>query len=102
RALLESLFMDLTAAGTLRIGEASTAKLAADCAMWSRRSLCHCLLVGVAPTPLQVECVRTSRLRIAGPRPALGDETEEPEILAGEDAVEAWAKALEEVLRRWV
>jgi hypothetical protein len=46
--------------------------------------------------------VLVTRLRIDGPRPDLGDGDGELSEAEGDDALESWCHALEEVLRRWV
>jgi hypothetical protein len=68
----------------------------------ARRSLCHALVAGTDPAPLHAADVVTARLRVDGPRPALGDEDAAPTVPEAEDAAETWAAALEQLLRQWV
>jgi hypothetical protein len=43
-----------------------------------------------------------SRLRIHGPRPALGDQFSETAPVEGDDALESWSRTLEQMLQRWI
>jgi hypothetical protein len=102
RALLEILLREPIANGTARILRLSPASLAAHCTTLARRSLCRCLVVGTDPAPLHAADIIANRLRIDGPRPALGDDDETPAVPEADDAADSWARALEQVLALWV
>jgi hypothetical protein len=104
RDLLETVLREPITIGTAHVERLAPQAVAAECARWARRSLCHCLVVGAARAkpPLEAEETAVSRLVVDGPRPALGDGEEEPEVLEGEDPMESWGKALERLLQRWV
>jgi hypothetical protein len=103
RALLETLLRESIANGTTRVLRLLEGVLAAHCTEHTRRSLCECLVIGTDPQALHAADVRRTRLRIDGPRPAVGqddkDELSEPQT---EDAVAAWGAALENLLRSWI
>ncbi|HEY8505090.1 MAG TPA: hypothetical protein VIL46_10950 [Gemmataceae bacterium] len=72
------------------------------CERKARRSLCHCLAVGVEPPDFEAEGVVVSRLAIDGPRPAVADPDREPVVLEAEDALETWVATLHHLLQLWV
>ena len=102
RLLLQSLLMDEIANQTARVDRIAARELPRRCAELARRSLCHCLVVAPAPAPLRADDTITTRLALDGPRPALGDDTEEPVIPEADDAMESWGKTLEMILARWI
>jgi hypothetical protein len=102
RALLEILLREPIANGTARVLQLAPADLAAHCKALARRSLCRCLVMGTDPAPLHAAEVIATRLRIDGPRPALGDDDETPAVPDADDAAESWGRALEQVLARWL
>jgi hypothetical protein len=102
RALLETLLREPLANGTARLVRLAAKDLPAHCTALARKSLCHCLVIGTNPPPLRADDVAVARLRIDGPRPALGDGGEEPAVPEADDAAESWGRALERVLGRWV
>jgi hypothetical protein len=102
RDLLETVLSTPIANGHAHIGRVSLDQVARLCADWARRSMCHCLVLGPRPAPLEAEGTVVARLAVGGPRPALGDGASEPEVIEGEDPMESWGRALERVLQRWV
>jgi hypothetical protein len=102
RALVETLLEEPIKVGTVRVERLPPATVAARCEEWARRSLCHCLAIGVAPPRWEADETVVGRLCVAGSRPALGDERAEPALIEGDDALTSWSAALEQVLQRWV
>ena len=88
--------------GSVHVEHTPLDRVPARCAQWARHSLCHCLLAGTNPQPLDAGDTVVTRLRVGGPRPALADAGTEPEVPEADDALECWGQALEQVLRRWV
>jgi hypothetical protein len=102
RELLESLLMDEIANKTAKIERMASRDLPRHCSELARRSLCHCLVVAPSPEPLHAEDTIATLLAIDGPRPALGDDFEEPAIPEADDAMECWSKVLQAILARWI
>jgi hypothetical protein len=102
RELLEGLLRELVTNETVRVSFEPWEKMPDRCREWSRRSLVHALVLGEDPVRLEAEDTHAARLRIDGPKPALDDEYSELEEVEADDAFESWARALEEVLTRWV
>jgi hypothetical protein len=102
QALLETIFREQITNGTVHVRHVAPGEAAGHCMELARRSLCHALVAGTDPAPLHAADVVTARLRVDGPRPALGDEDAAPTVPEAEDAAETWAAALEQLLRRWV
>ncbi len=101
-ALLQTLLPEPIANGTVVLERVTPDRVASLCMQWSRRSMVHGLVCGTRPEPLRVNDCAISRLEIAGPRPALGDADSEPALVEGEVPADSWARALEQVLGRWV
>jgi hypothetical protein len=101
-ALLATVFREQLANGTVRLLRLPAGGVAGHCAGRARRSLCHCLLAGTDPPPLRADGVACARLRVDGPRPALGDDDTEPAVPEADDAAGSWEQALEKLLQRWV
>ena len=59
-------------------------------------------MIGARPAVLDVKEVAVTRLAVGSPRPELGDGAEPLEPVEADDAADAWAKALQQVLMRWV
>jgi hypothetical protein len=102
RALLEKLFFEEIALDVVHLDRQAPAKLPRRCEEWSRRSMVHCLMVGVKPELMEVRDTVTTRLAINGPRPSLGDGNSELNIVEGDDAADSWAQALQQILMRWI
>jgi hypothetical protein len=103
RALLQTLLREPIARGSVLLGGAASAA-AADrhCALAARRSLVHALSLAAADRPLEAEGAEVTRLRLDGPRPAFACPDGPVALAEAEGPVEAWATALEALLRRWV
>jgi hypothetical protein len=102
RELLQSLFREQIASGTVFLERVEAEQVESLCRNWARRSMVHCLILGENPPALEPADTVVTRLKIAGPRPALGDGVEEPVLVEAEDAMDSWSQALEKVLQRWV
>ena len=103
RALLQTLLREEIATGSVQMLRLATNQLVTHCETASHRSLCHCLQVGTrVVVPIEPEDTQVVQLAINGPRPALGDESRPLAILDSEDALDSWAMALEQILRRWI
>jgi hypothetical protein len=102
RALLETLFREPMALGTVQLERLRPDEVASRCEARARRSLCHCLAVAVDPPHWDSDEVVLTRLSIAGPRPALGDAKTEPIPQEREDASATWETTLRKLLARWV
>jgi hypothetical protein len=102
RALLETLFRESIANGVVHLRQLSETELIDHCKEWTRRSLCHCLVIGTDPRPLNIADVTVTRLQVNGPRPAIGDGDDPPITPEAADAAESWNGALEQLLDRWV
>jgi len=102
KGLLETLLREEITTGTVRIIRLPADRLAAQCSSWARRSMCHCLTVGTRAIPLEADDTVVTELQINGPRPALADATMDLTLLDGEDPLDSWSQALEQILRRWI
>ncbi|MHB1425578.1 MAG: hypothetical protein ACYC3I_20615 [Gemmataceae bacterium] len=102
RDLLASLLMEDIANGSVQLAAEPEDKLAGLCANWARRSQCHALLIDVRARQVIASDTVIQRLRIDGPRPALGSADSEPIVAEGEEALESWAAVLQEILQRWL
>ncbi len=102
RALLQTLLREPIANGTARLGPVAAGDAARRCAELARRSQCCCLVVGVDPPELEARDVEVRRLRIDGPRPALLGADPEEAGRETDDAFDAWAATLEQLLQCWV
>lgn len=102
RAILEKLFFEEVALDVVHFDKQAPGKLAKRCEEWSRKSLVHVLMIGPRPELLEVKDVVVTRLAVNGPRPELGDGTNELMPVEADDAADAWAQALQQILMRWI
>jgi hypothetical protein len=102
KALLEKLFYEEIALDYLHLEGQALSKLDKRCEDWSRKSMVHCLMIGVQPPLFEVKDTVVTRLAINGPRPSLGDGAGELNQVEGDDASDSWANALQAVLMRWI
>jgi hypothetical protein len=102
KAILEKLLYEEIALDVVHFGKLDTRKLGKQCEDWSRRSMVHCLMVGVHPPLVEARDTGVTRLAINGPRPALGDGLGELNLIEGDDAPHSWANALQGTLQRWI
>jgi hypothetical protein len=98
QALLEMLLREQIANGTVTLERLPRAQLASRCLRCARRSLCHCLMVGMADRPLDAEVATVSRLCLREVRPGLVLDGETLPIRAEDDAMTVWVLALETLL----
>ncbi len=102
RELLAKLLEEPITLGTASLERVPAGRVAPLCTHWARRSLCHCLVVGTQPQGVDATDTVVTRLQVDGPRPALADGEEAPEVVEGDDPLESWGRALQELLQRWV
>ncbi len=102
QAILEKLFYEEIALDVLHFHRLDPRKLSRQCEEWSRRSMVHCLMVGVHPSLLDAKDTVVTRLAIDGPKPSLGDGLGELNPVEGDDATHSWANALQGLLQRWI
>lgn len=102
RAILEKLFREEIALDVVHLEKQAVGKLAKRCEDWTRKSMVHCLMVGVQPGILEAKDTVVTRLAVNAARPSLGDGTGELSQVEGDDAMDSWNTALQEILRRWV
>jgi hypothetical protein len=102
RGLLEKLLYEGIASETVHLSFFPASRLVGKCEEWSRRSMVHCLNVGVRPEAIDPDDTAVCRLAISGPRPRLGDGTAEPAPVEGDDPLDSWCQALQQILARWV
>jgi hypothetical protein len=101
--LLKTLLPEPIANGSLRLRPVGPNGAASLCSQWARRSMVRGLVCGTRPEAMRIDNCVFSRLEVAGPRPALGDDDDRAAALVeGEDAADSWGKAIEQVLARWV
>jgi hypothetical protein len=102
KELLEVLFAEQIANGTVKIENLPAGKLEHHCILRSRRSLCHGLLMGRKDRTLAAESAVVSRLVLDAAAPALG--TGEDPLLppAADTALQAWTAVLERLLMQWI
>ena len=102
RAILTKLFYEEVALGVVHIERLARSKLGRRCEEWARRSMVHVLMVGIRPELLEAKDTVVNRLAVSSPRPELGDGNGELRLVEGDDATDCWAKALQQVLMRWI
>jgi hypothetical protein len=102
RDLIRSLLFEEVALETVQVERLPAKNLGRRCEEWARKSMVHCLMLGVKPDPLEADETVVTRLAINAARPSLGDGDEPMHPLEGDDDSDAWAKALQQVLMRWI
>jgi vWA domain found in the FtsH ternary systems/N-terminal helical region fused to the FtsH ternary system vWA domain len=100
--LLETLLSEPIKQGAVILERVAPRELVSYCEHLTRRSMVHALVCGVEPSVLDAEEAVATRLQIRSAWPMLGDGTEEPEAVEGENALEAWGQALQGVIGRWI
>ena len=102
RALVESVLREPIALGMATTALLPAAELAARYAARARRSVCHGLAIAAAESPPpRGDPPPFARLRLDGPRPALGFDDAAPAEPEADDALDAWRAALDDLLARW-
>jgi hypothetical protein len=103
KAILQKLLAEEIALDVVHFNKLDLRKLGKLCEDWSRRSMVHCLVVGVDPPLVEAREVVVNRLAINGPRPYLGGgDLDELTLVEGDDAAHSWANALQGILQRWI
>lgn len=102
RGLLETLLREQIANGTVILSRMPAAEVAGQCTRWARRSMCHVLNLAVQPGDIAANDCVVHRLQINGPRPFLADPYGELTPIEGEDALDSWGMALQQILQRWI
>lgn len=102
RALLTKLFPEGIALDVVHLERQSPGKLAKRCEEWARRSLVHALLVGARPPRLAAKETTITRLAVHGPRPAVAEGDGPLVVAEGDEAVDSWGLALQQILARWM
>lgn len=102
RALLTRLFAEGIALDVVHLERQAPNKLPKHCEEWARRSLVHVLMLGARPPRLDAKEVTITRLAVSGPRPALAEGDGELTAAEGDDAVDSWGHALQQLLVRWL
>jgi hypothetical protein len=72
------------------------------CSERARRSLCHCLAMSTGLNEIEPQDTVVTHMLLDGPAPSLAAGWETPVVPEGEDAMESWSAALEQILRRWI
>ncbi len=89
--------------GTVHFRTVSSLEAVAElCSERARRSLCHCLAMSREPLELEPQDTVVTHLLIDGPSPALAAGREAPSVPEGEEAMDHWCAALQQILRRWI
>ncbi len=73
------------------------------CSRRARRSLCHCLTLSTREQAVTADDTVVTQLQVLdGPCPALAYSGEVPAVPEGDDALDTWGKALQQLLERWI
>jgi hypothetical protein len=102
RGLLRTLLREQIVNGTAFVDRLPADQVVKRCSEWSRRSLCHCLVIGTDPGPIEAEGTVVTRLQLDGPRPALAEEDAALGVVEVDDPLDCWNQVLEDLLRRWI
>lgn len=102
RELLQTVLREELVNGTLVIeSAASIGLIARRCALHGRRSLCHCLWVGMSARPVAAADTRSIALCLGAAGPQLsGDDGELSEPTA--EPLEGWFQTVVQLLARWL
>jgi hypothetical protein len=52
--------------------------------------------------PVEATDTVVTRMQVDGPRPALAGPEDEAAVVEGDEPMESWGRALEQLLQRWV
>lgn len=102
RALLDTLLRDQIQHGTVGIHQLPMDLALKQCERASLRSLCSCLQIAQQIQPRTAENTLMTWFEINGARPSIGDELFPLAPVNGDEEPNAWVKALEEIIRRWL
>jgi hypothetical protein len=101
-SLLETLLSEPIKLQTVFLERMTPKKLPLYCESLARRSMVHALVCGVEPPELDANETVVTRLAITSARPAIGDGSDEPGIVEGDNAQESWANTLQLIIGRWI
>ena len=103
RAILTKLFYEEIALDVVHVERLAPGKLARRCEEWARRSMVH-VLDGRHPARgwSRPRTPSSTASAVGSPRPELGDGPGELRLVEGDDASDCWAKALQQMLMRWI
>jgi hypothetical protein len=102
--LLAQIFRDAIANGTVQLRRDRDWQALTDAsARQARRSLCHALLVGMAPPEIEADDTLISRLVLqsATPQLVLPTGMDHPTSVDGDGPLRAWPTVLERLLTAW-
>jgi hypothetical protein len=102
KALVEMLLREQIANNTIRVQQMPLAQLPSLCEARARRSKCHCLAISTREQRIEAETALMERLRLNGPRPAIGLDDEALQSPEADEAMGSWSAALERLLQAWV
>ncbi|MFO0876000.1 MAG: hypothetical protein U0840_01400 [Gemmataceae bacterium] len=102
RGLLRNLFRDEIATDTVHLRSLEPARLGKFCEEWARKSMVHCLVIGAHPPRPDSRDVVFNRLVVQTSRPALGDGAADAVLIEGEEPLDSWGEALQQLLMRWI
>jgi hypothetical protein len=88
--LLEMVFREQIANGTVSVAETTSAEVSARCEEYARNSLCHCILVGAQDQFVDTRNYLITRLVLDGIRPSLGVDESESELQDDDNDLDAW------------
>jgi hypothetical protein len=96
------LFRELIENETLTIEHIQASEIAKRCTQMARKTMCQCLTVSAGGASVASDQAVVTELRIAGPRPVIKLDDDEPESLPSDDVVESWTLMVERILQLWV
>lgn len=100
RELLEMIFRDQIANGTVVIESAKPAAVAPRCREHARRSLCHCTLLSVRDRPVEIDGTIVTRLQLGSAVPRLiADEMWESEERDSPSPMTSWQRSVSGLLQ---
>ena len=88
--LLEMVFREQVANGTVSVGVGSLKDVAKRCDEFARNSLCHCVFVGAKDRVVETDRYLVTRLVLDSARPRLGVDDQPSQPAEDEDDFDAW------------
>lgn len=102
RTLFGNLFRDEIATGIVHLLSMEPNQLGKFCEDWARKSMVHCLVIGKHPPRIDPRDTVVNRLVVQSARPALGDGSDDAVPAAGDEPLDSWSEALQQILMRWI
>lgn len=99
--LLEMIFREQMANGTVRLQVLRKEDWEAYCEAQAKRSMCRVMPISVADREIEPESTIVTRVRLNSPELELGWPREEIAKAEGHDAWEVWTNSLQEVVETW-